>query len=868
MKHLFCLITMLSVVLSAAGVVTPRCGVRLYDEEDGLSQRSVKQIAVDRDGLIWIATWNGLNRFDGYDFAVIRPAPGDSARRYSSRFRDIKPAADGRLWCRIDDRLVRLDPQTNRFEDIHTALEERLGLRVSVKSWRQNTGGDTLVLRTADGWIIVPDNAPADGVKRVSSEPAMRYSSSSNRKIGDFGPYTYARQAYGREDADGHVWVVTRDGIVAFAQDRDSAPVVVADLGVEDGSLQFCTSDPQGGLWFRSTLGAHRLSPGVLPYTPLPGGNDGRMLASVRDARGRIWMSEPDRLAVAVHDPSLTSSPLYLTPSGQLSERFAAWGHAVYSLAVSPDGTVWAGTKPDGLWRLTPKAADRYDITPVCPGNIYDILVCSDDRLCIATLGEGVKTVTSLHSDRPRVAPLPGYPADAPGCRRLFMAPDSTIYAATTGGLVEIPATGEPVRLHVTEAGRLSSLGCIAVTDAVTTPEGLFVSTESDGVNRMTAPGEFASYNDNGSNRLDVATALTSMPSGRLLATGPSHLYTLDPTAPAGDPQIYGEGFWGRRMRFTDMRPMRLDDGRWLLGTTDGGIAVDLTPSEQTDTACRVIFTSASIQGGRDTLLTASTSALVLGKDERSLTLRFAAPEYAWPGELRYSVRIDGGEWSVPSDSRSITLYDLAPGSYDIDVTVTDHIGRPSAYARRLTLTVTPRWHETLWARTIFITLLLLAVAGAVWTYLYIKAIKRKQHETLEAYLRLAERQASAPADTPAPEPQAPAAVSEADNEFMQRVMEYVNANLADSEADVDHMAAAIGMSRSSLTRKMRSLMGVSPADFMRQTRLTRAATMLRDTDMPVKEIAYECGFADLNYFGKCFKATHGMTPTGYRKES
>lgn len=96
------------------------------------------------------------------------------------------------------------------------------------------------------------------------------------------------------------------------------------------------------------------------------------------------------------------------------------------------------------------------------------------------------------------------------------------------------------------------------------------MSTESDGVNRMTAPGEFASYNDNGSNRLDVATALTSMPSGRLLATGPSHLYTLDPTAPAGDPQIYGEGFWGRRMRFTDMRPMRLDDGRWLLAPPTG----------------------------------------------------------------------------------------------------------------------------------------------------------------------------------------------------------------------------------------------------------------------------------------------------------
>lgn len=128
------------------------------------------------------------------------------------------------------------------------------------------------------------------------------------------------------------------------------------------------------------------------------------------------------------------------------------------------------------------------------------------------------------------------------------------------------------------------------------------------------------------------------------------------------------------------------------------------------------------------------------------------------------------------------------------------------------------------------------------------------------------EQQNTPDEEAPAPEPTPAPAVSEADNGFMQRVMEYVNTSLADPEADVDGMAAAIGMSRSNLTRKMRALMGVSPADFMRQTRMARAATLLRTTDMAVKEIAYDCGFSDLNYFGKCFKATHGVTPTAYRK--
>ncbi|MDE5749917.1 MAG: helix-turn-helix domain-containing protein, partial [Duncaniella sp.] len=67
---------------------------------------------------------------------------------------------------------------------------------------------------------------------------------------------------------------------------------------------------------------------------------------------------------------------------------------------------------------------------------------------------------------------------------------------------------------------------------------------------------------------------------------------------------------------------------------------------------------------------------------------------------------------------------------------------------------------------------------------------------------------------------------------------------------------------------KMRSLMGVSPADFMRRTRLSHAAKLRTDTRLAGKEIAFDCGFADLNYFGKCFKAAYGTTPTGYRRGS
>ena len=871
-------------VATAARADEPHCSVRLFDGSGGLSQRSVKQVAVDRDGVVWLATWNGLVRYDGYEFAIIRPALTDSVRRYSSRFRDIRAAADGRLWCRIDDPLVRFDPSTNLFEDVHSDIERRLGREVVMKSFRQTAGLDSVVIKEEHGYLLLPDADPAGGIRETASEPKLKYHTKANRRLGDFGPYGYDSQAYGRIDGQGRVWIVTRDGDVVYAPSRHAEPRVVASLGAGDGSVQFCVADSSGGLWFRSSLGAHRFEPAVLPFGRLAGDNGGRVLASVKDGQGRLWVAETDRMSLAVYDSVSDPRPRYLTPGGALSPAFAAWGHAVYSLAAGRDGVIWVGTKPDGLFRLTPAdGSDRYVVEKICGGNIYDILPLGDGRIALATLGGGLRLIEDAYGPSPLERVPEGYPREAMGCRRLSLLRSDegrdTLLAATTGGLLAyLPATGE-MNLMVTEVGRASSLGCIAVTDIARLADGrLFVSTESDGVNPLSgnvmAGAVFSSLNDSGGNRLDVASTVVATPSGRLLTIGSGHIYTLDPDAPDGAPRVYGESFWRKPMRFTDMRPLSLGQGLWLLGTEDGAISASLEPETVSERPVKVFFTSASVGNRPDTLLATASSLIVLGRDERSLTLRYAAPDYSWPEDTRYRVRLNGGEWGPLTASRSLTLFDLSPGTYLVEVEATDHLGRPSGSVGRMKVEVKPKFHETLLARVLMALLAVALVGGGIWIWLYVRAIRRKQRETLEAYLKLME---STSASSPEPEEVAESVVSavsapvapqmgEADAMFMDSVMVYVKERLSDPDADVDDMARATGVSRSGLTRKMRSLMGVSPADFLRQTRMAHAATLLRTTDRPVKEIAWECGFADINYFGKCFKSHHGLTPTAYRK--
>ena len=99
----------------------------------------------------------------------------------------------------------------------------------------------------------------------------------------------------------------------------------------------------------------------------------------------------------------------------------------------------------------------------------------------------------------------------------------------------------------------------------------------------------------------------------------------------------------------------------------------------------------------------------------------------------------------------------------------------------------------------------------------------------------------------------------------MARVMAFVEAHIGDADVNMGDMADATATSRSGLNRKMKTLVGLTPADFLREARLKRAARLLLDTADPVSDIAYRCGFTDPKYFGKCFKTSMGVSPTEYR---
>jgi len=84
----------------------------------------------------------------------------------------------------------------------------------------------------------------------------------------------------------------------------------------------------------------------------------------------------------------------------------------------------------------------------------------------------------------------------------------------------------------------------------------------------------------------------------------------------------------------------------------------------------------------------------------------------------------------------------------------------------------------------------------------------------------------------------------------------------------LDRFYSLCGKCREHISRQLKKNCGVSPVEFISKLRIEYAARLLSDTSMPLHEIAWECGFENLNYFFTAFKKYYAATPRKYRLDA
>lgn len=105
--------------------------------------------------------------------------------------------------------------------------------------------------------------------------------------------------------------------------------------------------------------------------------------------------------------------------------------------------------------------------------------------------------------------------------------------------------------------------------------------------------------------------------------------------------------------------------------------------------------------------------------------------------------------------------------------------------------------------------------------------------------------------------------LTQLDKDFVTSISDMVEVNLENANFSIDDITSSMGISRSLLYTKMKSLMNISMGDYIRHKRIERACHMLSE-GYNVSETAYACGFSDPNYFSKVFKKMKGMAPSDY----
>ena len=805
--------------LGLAAYSQPHYTVVHYDEEDGLPHGHVTQLLQDELGFLWFATWNGLCRYDGYEFRSFKPAMGDGCHIATDRFRDIALLPGGRMICRVDEDYYWFNTHTCQFSNMTD--EEATRAVDQIKQYRQSFS-----------------------VKNIPDSLA------------------------------GH-----------FAQQPFSG-----------GS--FALTDRQGILWVLSGNGIYKIGKNEQRVEPLEIVPKAQVKCLFTDRRQRYWIATKEDGAVRVFDGSNDKLLGYLGVDGRLHQQYTRFGAAVYCMYQSADGTMWLGTKPDGLFRLREKADETFEIdhfTDIPSGSVYHIATDGYGRLWLATLGGGLCYSDQPSSAIPRFLVPSGFPKDvAQRVRYLNFSQDGgVLMAATTDGLLvaKVERDVEKMRFHrhFRESDRAASLSSSATMDITTVGGHYYVSTESGGVNRLDCGASdqqqallanqlaFTHYQET-NHRLpsDVVLSTSPMDSVQLMVVSGHLIALLDST---GRYRQLDARFFNADYRFSDAHPQPLRDGRWLFGLTDGAFITSVRQMYRQAYKPSVVLTGISIQGVGDNWAIAHADTIVLLPHERSFTIHFAALDLHAPERICYAFRLlpqerwlttahpDHSSENYVGHDRSATLLNLSPGTYLLEVRSTDAEGQWLDNVRTLTIIVRPTFWEAWYGQLLLVLLGAGLLAAILYTYIYIRRIKRQHKETLEAYLTLLNKPEGDTQGDGTVERVVPLVKTE-DDVLLKRIMSFLEENLSDDSIGVGDMAAAAAISRSGLQRKLKQTMGITPQELLHEARIKRACQLLHSTDKSIAEVAYCCGFTDPKYFSRCFRQSIGQSPSEYKVSS
>ena len=790
MKRTFVL-TLLNLILAITSQAQPACSVRTFSIRDGLPANAITTIKQDSNGLIWIATWNGLCCYDGTRFTTFRgDAWGSDNALSTNRIAAIMPDSKGNVWVRTYDAgLYLFETHQCRYINIGLMLQKKYGATIIPRNIYTLSSGHTWIVDENTVMNLrIDDSAPSDINKievidaktlqygelirkveedakghewLVTDKGMIQYGTKEKRNgVQTLFPETTWKDSKGRswedagtlfwtEDRQGTVWQVTNDKTLNYYDEDTRQLIVYTQLP----NFEKYFVDQQKNVWLYSNYGLTRLNFHYqnIQRLTLEEGYQTRSILCRKD--GSTWAGTINGYIGIYQNTKLTG---WLSPQGKVSSSKVRFADRIYVMKEDSKGRTWIGTKGQGLYVISadgstishymPDAANHYSINH---SYVYDI--CEDEygKIWIGTFGGGVNIVDERQSQLRFIHAgneLKRYPeGDFMKIRRITHDGRGTMLFSCTGGLVTCSnkvANSGGLRFFTTRhlQDDVHSLHTNDVMQTLITRQGvIYVTTLGGGIQRIK---DTQLLKDN--LQFDTVEALNEG-EGNALSMIEDHqgnIWIARETElccyqPKTDKLLqYGPNSTNGSIIMTEAQPVSDNSQHIWMGCVDGLITFKEGEIGKSNYQPHIMFTSVLYQGERSTHPILNSQWLTVQPNQRNLTINFAALDYDDNYLMRFAYKMGEKEdkWNYIDDP-NISFSQLPPGRHTLVVKSTNCDGVWANNETILNINVVPTFWERGWVRLLMLLLVIGLTTWAVIAYLGYRKKSQEREKRLESIM-------------------------------------------------------------------------------------------------------------------------------------
>ena len=641
-----------------------------FSGRNALEGNLVTGLTTDRRGLLWVSTWGGLYRYDGYQFLCYKVRPGDGNQLDNSRIDDVQQDIHGNLVCRSYEDYYLFDFSTNKFY--------RLAGAKGMKAGRQRLYNSGVFVR--DGYRL-----------RVTDHQLQWFCPDSRQWL----PLVrHVKQA--RVTSAGVVWAIMDDG--SFK--RIIARRRFFELSETDENVLTLHRDRQGRIWQTNNDGSVLLRDGAgkkIGYVSLSGkvlsakSVIGRIYAMDSDADGNVYLGSRD---AGVYKLSPLGTAFSVTHyAHDAGDSYSLSDNEIFS--VFCDGNrVWVGTLRGGL----------------------NLMVTEEGR-----------TVFLHH--RNRCKNFPGY-EQLYGIRSMTKAGDVIALASSDGIFTfkDNVAAPETIRFYHSrrindDPHSLASNGTLSVN--YIEGRGLYVCSSHAGLCRVTSDRllqdnlQFETWNTDAGAPSDRTLQAFADSDGQLWVIFEKGLSKLDTNS------MTSVDYMTDSITHTWSSPVRFDNGMTCFATEQGLLTANLHGIRHQPAPSPILITSLAANG-KPVPYSLNSDTIRLAKNQRNFTIEFAALDMEGTDLVEYAYQLEGRDrdWIKTGRHRTLSFFNLGAGTHQLLVKATDNNRTWSQQARRVTIIVQPTFWETPWAWLLYTVLGLLAVGLVLLVAMYVYRLR------------------------------------------------------------------------------------------------------------------------------------------------